>query len=167
MHGLRRGFAFALLVLGFLAFPGLATTLKGRVVAISDGDTLTALDAHRVPHKIRLEGIDAPEKRQPFGQRSRQSLGELVFDRMVEIEVGKKDRYGRTIGRVFVDGRDVNLEQVRRGLAWHYKAYEREQPPQARAAYAQAEREARAGRQGLWGDELPVAPWDYRKRRRP
>lgn len=144
-----------------------AGTYTARVVAISDGDTLTVLDAHRLQHKIRLAGIDAPEKRQPWGERARQSLGELVFERVVEVEIRKKDRYGRAIGRVRVDGVDVNLELLQRGLAWHYKAYEREQPEQERDAYARAEREARAGRQGLWSDARPVAPWDYRRGRRP
>lgn len=167
VFGLVWRFALATLLLACFFLPATAATYTGRVIAISDGDTLTVLDADRQQHKIRLEGIDAPEKRQPWGQRARQSLGELVFDRMVEIQVGKTDRYGRTIGRVFVDGRDVSLEQVRRGLAWHYKAYAREQTPQARVDYAQAEREARSRRLGLWGDDGPVAPWDFRKGRRP
>lgn len=159
--------ALAVLLFACLCLPASAATYAGRVVAIADGDTLTVLDADQRQHKIRLAGIDAPEKRQPWGQRARQSLGELVFGRVVQIEVSKKDRYGRAIGRVRVDGMDVNLELLRRGLAWHYTTYAREQPASEREAYAQAERQARAGRQGLWSDERPIAPWDYRKQRRP
>lgn len=144
-----------------------ATTLTGRVVAIADGDTLTALDEHKVQHKIRLAGIDAPEKRQAYGQRSRQSLADLVFNRVVQIELGKKDRYGRGVGKVMLDGQDINLELLRLGLAWHYKAYEREQSVQDRALYAHAEQQARAGRLGLWRDDHPIAPWAYRKSARP
>ncbi len=167
VFGLVWRFALATLLLACFSLSATAATYTGRVVAISDGDTLTVLDADRRQHKIRLAGVDAPEKRQPWGQRARQSLGELVFGRVVEIEVSKMDRYGRAIGRVRVDGMDVNLELLRRGLAWHYKTYEREQPAGERHAYAQAERQARASRQGLWSDERPIAPWDYRKGHRP
>jgi endonuclease YncB( thermonuclease family) len=86
-----------------------------------------------------------------------------VHQRLVQVEVGKKDRYGREVGRVLLDGLDVNLELLRHGLAWHYKAYEREQPPAERMTYAQAERSARERGVGLWSDARPVAPWDFRK----
>lgn len=153
----------AVLLLVCLALSAAATTLTGRVVAIADGDTLTALDAHKVQHKIRLAGIDAPEKRQAYGQRSRQSLADLVFNRVVQIELGKKDRYGRGIGKVMLDGQDINLELLRLGLAWHYKAYAREQSVQDRALYAQAEQQARADRLGLWRDARAIPPWDFRQ----
>ena len=148
-----------------LCHPATATTYTARVIAISDGDTLTVLDAGNTQHKIRLAGIDAPEKRQAWGDRARQFLGEKVHQRMVQIEVEKKDRYGREVGRVLLDGEDINLALVRSGLAWHYKAYEREQTPDERAAYAEAERQARSRRLGLWHDAQPQAPWDYRKGR--
>ena len=99
----------------------------GNVVGIADGDTITVLDADKVQHKIRLTGIDAPEKKQPFGNRSKQSLSDMVFNKTVTVETGKRDRYGRELGKVLADGKDVNLERVRAGLAWHYKAYERTQ----------------------------------------
>lgn len=104
-----------------------AGTIEGRVVAVADGDTITVLDADRVAHRIRLGGIDAPEKRQAFGTRSKQSLSDIVFNRAVTVETGKTDRYGREIGKILVDGADANLQQVQRGFAWHYKTYEREQ----------------------------------------
>lgn len=140
--------------------------LRGNVIGIADGDTLTVLDADRRRRKIRLAGIDAPEKRQPFGPESKQSLSERVFGKQVLIETGKTDRYGRTIGKVIVDGEDINLAQVRDGLAWHYKKYEREQSSADRAGYAIAERDARAHWRGLWQQPEPIAPWDYRSTRK-
>ena len=90
----------------------------------------------------------------------------MVFSKRVIVEYDKQDRYGRTLGKVLVGGRDACLEQVRAGLAWHYKYYENEQSPEDRRAYAQAEVEARAARRGLWADANPVPPWDFRNGRR-
>ena len=98
--------------------------LNGRVVGVADGDTVTVLDASRQQHKIRLMGIDAPEKRMPYGNRSKQSLSDLIFDRQVQVEYNKKDRYGRTVGKIIVDGVDANLAQIKAGMAWHYKQYQ-------------------------------------------
>lgn len=140
-------------------------TLYGSVVALSDGDTITVLDAGKTQHKIRLAGIDAPEKKQPFGDRSRQSLASLVFGKNVRVEYSKTDRYGRIVGKVLVNDVDASLEQVKRGLAWHYKAYEREQSPVDRVHYAAAEADARRARRGLWQDSSPTPPWDFRKSR--
>jgi len=99
----------------------------GEVVGVADGDTITVLDATKVQHKVRLTGIDAPEKKQPFGNRSKQSLSDMVFNKTVTVETDKRDRYGRELGKVLAGGQDANLEQVRAGMAWHYKAYERTQ----------------------------------------
>lgn len=137
-------------------------SLTAVVVGVSDGDTLTVLDADQHQWKIRLAGIDAPEKRQPFGQQSKQMLSDRVFGKQVLIETGKTDRYRRTIGKVMVAGEDVNLEQVRAGLAWHYKKYEREQNAPDRIRYASAEEDARRGLRGIWQQPVPVAPWNYR-----
>lgn len=139
-----------------------AATITGKVVTVADGDTITVMDAGKVQHKIRLSGIDAPEKAQSFGQRSKQNLSDLLFDKGVTVNTLKTDRYGRDIGKVLVDGRDASLEQVRRGLAWHYKAYLLDQSPDDRLSYAAAEKEAIAARQGLWQDALPIAPWEWR-----
>jgi endonuclease YncB( thermonuclease family) len=141
-----------------------ADTITGRVVGVADGDTITVLDAKNEQHKIRLAGIDAPEKNQPYGQAAKQSLSDQVYERQVSVETSKRDRYGRAIGKVLVDGSDANLEQVRRGLAWHYKAFEREQERLDRVTYTNAENEARGASRGLWGGHAPVAPWDWRKR---
>jgi len=95
-----------------------AEEITGLVVHVADGDTITVLDAGKVQHKVRLAGIDAPEKAKPFGQRSRESLEDLVAGRTVIVETHKKDRYGRYVGKVILNSRDVNLEQIRRGMAW-------------------------------------------------
>ena len=159
--GALAGLAFAL-----IAAAAQAETLTGRVVAISDGDTLTILDDSKRQHKIRLAGIDSPEKGQPFGEYCKKSLSDLAYDRMVVVESNKLDRYGRVIGKVLVDGRDANLEQVRRGCGWHYKKYQNEQSLEDRTSYDAAEQSARNGKVGLWGDRDPVAPWEWRGRSR-
>jgi len=159
-HGL------AAIALTLLAVTASADTLTGRVVGIADGDTLTLLDVTNTRHKIRLAGIDTPEKGQPFGQVCKQSLSDMTYDRMVTVESSKLDRYGRVIGKVLVYERDVNLEQVRRGCGWHYKKYQNEQSPDDRLSYNSAEESARASRVGLWADHDPVPPWEWRKARR-
>lgn len=141
------------------------TVLEGRVVAVADGDTLTVLDAQQKQHKIRLLGIDAPEKAQPFGQKSKESLSLLAFQKQVQVRSSKKDRYGRTVGQVFVGNTDVCLEQVKLGMAWHYKAYQREQLPEDRVLYARAELQAREQRVGLWTDPSPVEPSTFRRQK--
>lgn len=156
-----------LCLLAFL-FCGLvnAETLQGKVIAISDGDTVTVLDSSNSQWKIRLMGIDAPEKKQSFGARSKDSLSDLVYGKQVAVEYHKRDRYGRTVGKIIVDGKDANLEQIKAGLAWHYRQYEKEQSIGDRAAYAKAEELARDAQKGLWTDPNPVPPWEWRKLKR-
>lgn len=137
-------------------------TLQGKVVGISDGDTITVLDSNKTQHKIRLAGIDAPEKAQPFGERSKLHLSELVFGKTITVDWNKTDRYGRTIGKVVVNGQDANLSQVQAGLAWHYKQYEKEQSASDRSSYAQAEIDAKALKVGLWRDAVATPPWEFR-----
>lgn len=143
-----------------------AETLSGRIVGISDGDTLTLLDASHRQHKIRLSGIDAPERRQPFGERARQSLAARAFNRPASADCPKQDRYGRAVCVVAVDGQDVGLAQIAGGMAWWYRQYAREQSPPARADYEAAEYEAKARRLGLWADPNPTPPWEWRRARR-
>jgi len=170
-----KGVWFAVLLL--LSLPIQAETLLGRVVGVTDGDTVTVLDASRETHKIRLSGIDSPEKRQPFGEKAKQSLSSLLYGKPVSIEWAKQDRYRRIVGKVLVvpadapcpappcaNQTDAGLAQIELGLAWHYKKYEKEQSPEDREAYAQAEAEARSRRTGLWADPDPMPPWDWRHR---
>lgn len=154
---------FLLLVAG----QAIGDTFNATVVGIADGDTVTVLDSAKQQHKIRLMGIDAPEKAQAFGNRSKQSLSTLAYGQTVSVEWSKTDRYGRLVGKlVSAKGTDINLEQVKRGMAWHYKEYQREQPPEDRASYAAAEEGAKESRRGLWADPAPMAPWQFRKARR-
>jgi endonuclease YncB( thermonuclease family) len=129
---------------------------RGEVTGISDGDTLF-LQVEGAQLRVRLAKIDAPEKKQAFGRRSEQSLRELVWKRVVTAKWHQVDRYGRPIAEVFIDQFDVNAEQVRRGMAWVYRAYSRD-PDLIRL-----ELEARAERRGLWSEPNPVAPWVWRK----
>ena len=142
-----------------------ASEFTGRVVGVTDGDTITVLDAANQQHKVRLSGIDTPEKGQPFGQVAKQSLSDQVFDRQVIVETSKIDKYGRAIGKVKIGGTDINLEMIKRGLAWHFKRYQNEQPLDERLSYGAAENEARAASKGLWADSDPIPPWAWRKRK--
>lgn len=155
-------------ILGLLLVSSIATaeTYTGRVVGIADGDTVTVLDSANTQHKVRLAGIDAPEKKQAFGQVSKQHLSNLVFDKTVTIETTKRDRYQREIGKILVKGRDANLGQIAAGLAWYYKQYAGEQSPDDRQIYAAAEVAAQQGRKGLWQDANPVPPWDFRHQKK-
>lgn len=148
-----------------LAAAGVARALEvdGRVVGVQDGDTLTILDSARVQHRIRLAGIDAPEKSQAFGEAAKQSLARLVHGRQVEAHCPKRDRYGREVCSVFLGTRDVGLEQVRAGYAWWYREYAREQTRDDRVVYEAAEAEARQARRGLWDDPAPQQPSAFRR----
>jgi endonuclease YncB( thermonuclease family) len=132
-----------LLLALFLQGTAHAASIAGRVVGVMDGDTVEVLDAGKALHRIRLGGIDAPEKAQPFGQRSKEHLSSLVFGKQVLVETGKTDRYSRTIGKIIVNGVDANLSQINAGMAWHYRQYEKDQTPADRISYAGAEQQAR------------------------
>lgn len=154
------------LILGLLlALPTQAATLTGRVVKVSDGDTITVLEG-TTQHKIRLMGIDAPERAQPFGNRSKQALANNIAGKTVEVEYNKKDRYQRIIGKVTYMGYDINLRQIELGMAWHYKQYEREQDVEDRSKYAQAEYLAQRDKVGLWSQGQAIAPWEWRRAKR-
>ena len=153
-------FALFLLVLSCTSN---AATLQGKVVGVADGDTITVLDATNTQHKIRLQGIDAPEKAQAFGQKSKQSLHQLVHSKQVTVDFDKKDKYGRTVGKVVLNGTDICLEQIKLGMAWHYKQYASEQTTIDREIYAKAALAARSDAIGLWKDKNPTPPWDFRK----
>jgi endonuclease YncB( thermonuclease family) len=134
--------------------------LRLRIVGVHDGDTITGFDESKTQYKIRLDAIDAPELGQPFGQASKKALSEKVFGKDVVVIAKTKDKYGRTVGHVLVDGRDVNLLMLEGGMAWHYKHYDHN------ARLARAEEEARAAKKGLWSDESSVPPWEWRKTKR-
>ena len=157
------------LLLSFLLIFSVCTAsaskiLQGKVVSVADGDTITVLDAEKTQHKIRLQGIDAPEKAQAFGAKSKQALYEMVHGKTVQVSFEKSDKYGRILGKVLLDGQDICHQQIKAGLAWHYKKYQNQQPLADRDAYSASETAAKNEKLGLWSDLRPVAPWDFRKR---
>ena len=136
---------------------------SGKVVGIADGDTATVLDESNTQHKIRFLGIDAPEKKQAFGQKSKENLRDLIFGKTVQVQVLKRDKYNREVAKILLDGKDINLQQVKDEFAWHYKEYQREQAADDRKLYSDSEEEARKAKRGLWFDENPQTPADFRR----
>jgi len=137
------------LILSLSLFPCLAISdslnCPCKVVKVSDGDTVHVLDQNTVKHKIRLGGIDAPERKQAFGRKSGKNLANMVAGELVEVEYKKRDRYGWIIGKLIFNGQDINLLQVKQGYAWHYKKYQKDQVEIDRILYSSAEVEAREG----------------------
>lgn len=128
------------------------------VIGISDGDTLTArCNGIQEQIKVRLAEIDAPEKKQPWGDRSKQSLSEMCFMKKAVLQVVARDRYGRTVATVVCNGTKANREQLKRGMAWVYDKYAKD------VSLYDVQREARAARNGLWTDKAPEPPWEWRK----
>lgn len=162
-----------LLLLAFSA--SVIADINGKVVVVTDGDTIRVLDANRVQHKIRLAGIDAPERGQPFGNASRKYLASLVAGKAVRIESTKKDRYGRVLGKVWVQPRDcpscgktlnANHAQILAGMAWRYLDYVKDLSPEDRGRYESAEAEARKRKRGLWSEANAIPPWAWRRGQR-
>lgn len=131
--------------------------IPGRVVGVHDGDTITVLTASNQQVRVRLNGIDAPELHQAFGNKSKQALSGKVFGKDVSLSVKDKDRYGRTVADVRLDKRWINLELVREGWAWMYRQYSKSRE------LDEAEQQARRSKAGLWADKDPVPPWEYRR----
>ncbi|ECQ4629173.1 thermonuclease family protein [Salmonella enterica] len=152
-----------ILLLLLILAPAVQATLTGRVVRVIDGDTVVVLTAPATEVRIRLAGIDAPEKGQPYGQRARQFLASRVAGRVVEISGDSRDRYGRTPGTIWTDGRDINAELVCSGIAWAYRVRNEVQNP----ACLQCENTAREQKKSLWQEPSPVPPWQWRKQLRP
>lgn len=134
--------------------------LEGRVVGVRDGDTIELLDAARERHVIRLAHIDTPEKAQPYGNRAKQFVTSLVYGKTVGIEVTDRDRYGRIVGVVYLEGANVNLLIVKSGYAWWYRQYSRD------VSYGRSELDAFERHTGLWADSRPVPPWEWRRKKR-
>ena len=150
-----------LLLYALLCCSAFANTFTGRIVGVHDGDTLTLLTAEKVEVKVRLWGIDAPETGQAFGKNSKESLSDLAFKKDASVEEKGKDRYGRVIGVVTVEGKDVNLVQVEKGMAWWYRDYAKKA-----ADLEKAEATARTKKLGLWAEKDPVPPWLWRKEKK-
>ena len=136
-------------------------SFTGKVVNVTDGDTVVVLRAGNIQEKIRLAEIDCPEKSQAFGQRAKQFTLDKAAQKNVTVEVRDHDRYGRTVGEVFLpDGKSLNRELVRNGYAWWYRRYSKDE------SLGELEAQARTARRGLWSDQNAIAPWDWRKNRR-
>lgn len=134
-----------------------ASAATGRVVGVSDGDTITVLTAAQERLRIRLAEIDAPESAQAFGARAKQSLSGICFGKTATFTRASTDRYGRVVSRVYCDGVDAQTHQVENGLAWVYGQY-----VQDRSLY-RIQRQARRDKRGLWSDPRPIAPWNFRR----
>lgn len=146
-------------VLSALLAHSASAEFEGKVVAVIDGDTVDVL-VDRSPIRVRLASIDAPEKRQAFGQRAKQWLSDKTFGKNIFVRSEKKDRYGREIGELHLNRENVNLNMVRDGFAWAYTQYTNDQN------YFAAQREAQEKKRGLWVDAHAQAPWEFRKQQR-
>lgn len=142
--------------------PDNAITIES--IRIIDGDTAEILIAGQESQRVRFLGIDAPEKKQAFGKVSTKTLQECTSNRPLQLVAEKTDRYGRLVGKIYAGGIDCNLNQIKKGMAWHYKAYQKEQTPADRERYAHAETQAQQNKIGLWVEKCVIAPWDYRKK---
>jgi len=141
-----------------LAFPTLCFPWSGRVVGVSDGDTIHVMHQGRET-SIRLFGIDCPERHQAFGNKARRFTANKVFRKAVEVEEVDKDRYGRTVAWVYVNGKSLNKELIRAGLAWWYRHYAENEHE-----LKDLEAEARRNKTGLWSMPNPIPPWEFRRR---
>ncbi len=164
--------AVAVALVPFYAPSATAEELTGKVVRVADGDTVTVLTSDKQEVRVRLAGIDAPEKKQPYSNRSKQNLFRLTHGKEVRADCHKTDRYGRKICKVWVQPQDcprcektveVGHAQIVAGLAWWYRKYGKEQSEEDRGLYIRAENEARSRQRGLWADAAPVPPWEYRQ----
>jgi endonuclease YncB( thermonuclease family) len=141
--------------------------VTGKVLNVHDGDTLTLLGPNNFEYKVRFNGVDAPELKQEFGEKARKSLAKMVEGKIATIEYDKIDKYGRFVCKVFVNGNDINREQLKRGMAWHFKKYQDEQIPEDKINYAAEELAAKDRKIGLWNQKTIEAPWEYRLRMKP
>ncbi|WP_207427483.1 thermonuclease family protein [Pedobacter sp. SYSU D00535] len=148
------------LLLFFTVLASCQESINGRVVKIADGDTFTILTDQKKQVKVRLHGVDTPEKSQDFGTKARQFTSDLIFGKSIKVEKKNYDRYGRLIGIAMLpNGKSLNEELLKAGLAWHYKQYDKSR------RYAELEQWARSQKKGLWSAKQPVAPWEFRKKK--
>ncbi|MCK5725461.1 MAG: thermonuclease family protein [Thiotrichaceae bacterium] len=144
----------------------IACKLSGKVIKVVDGDSIVILDSNNKQHKIRLAGIDAPEYRQPFAKAAKKYLSRLIDRKAVCIDWYKQDIYKRKIGKVILKGADINFKMVNKGLAWHYKYYQKDQTKLDQKTYTEAEKNAQSATVGLWSEPDPIPPWRWRQGKR-
>lgn len=145
----------------FIVTLSFATTIKGKVIKVADGDTITILEENGDKTRVRFYGIDAPEKKQNYGIKSLDVLKNLIDKKEVEIEVKDKDQYGRVVGIVYYDKKNINLYMLETGNAWWYKQYSKHN-----IEFKTAEEKAKLEKLGLWKEKNPTPPWIYRKEKR-
>jgi len=143
----------------FAEGPKVIDEISGKVIGITDGDTIKILDG-KTSQTVRLEGIDAPEAKQSFGAKSKQALSKMIAGKPVVVQVSGTDQYERTLGKVLVDGIDVNAKMIEDGWAWHFKKYNSEE------RLSKLEDAARKAQRGLWADANPLPPWEFRARQK-
>lgn len=172
------GAVLALLAAAWVFFKGEAPNISpnttpntGELVAqvqkVADGDTVTLRDAQHQTHRVRLAFIDAPEKKQPYGEAARQNLAKIVLNQQVKVKIIERDHYGRIVGQIQAQGLDVNYQMIQSGLAWHYTQYSKAQNRSEFDAYSAAQQEAQVQRLGLWAQgKNAQAPWEFRKAQR-
>lgn len=138
-------------------------TISVKVVGVTDGDTITALTANKQQLKVRLAGIDAPERSQAYGMKARKHLADQIFGKIIELEIRGTDKYKRTLGIVYLNDQDINELMIKDGFAWFYRKYASSQPEEEAARYEAAEDAARSEGIELWSMKDPTPPWAYRK----
>ena len=163
-------FTNAFVIIFTLSINSLRADFTAKVQRVVDGDTVHVIDKAGKKFKVRLTGIDAPEKNQPYGLAATYKLTEILINKLVLLKSkpnnGKPytiDRYKRVLAKIILDGRDINLLQVLRGYAWHFKRYQKQQSPSDRELYSEAEIDAKKNELGLWEEKNPIAPWKWRK----
>lgn len=154
---MKKTFLLLFIFILLLPFTLLADESIIKIVSIPDGDTLNVINGNNKKVKIRLYGIDAPETTQKYGQASRDYLRKIVKNKRLTYKIRSKDDYGRVVATLYGDDKDLNYEMIKAGLAWHYKYYYKSKK------YAEAEKNARKQKIGLWKGDNPQAPWEYRK----
>ena len=163
-------FTNAFVIIFSLNIDSVRADFTAKVQRVVDGDTIYVVDNFGQKFKVRLTGIDAPEKNQTYGLASTYELTEILINKWVLLKSKPSkgnpystDRYNRVLAKIILDGLDINLFQVSRGYAWHFKRYQKQQSPLDRKLYSQAELNAKKNKLGLWSEKKPIAPWKWRK----
>lgn len=153
-------------LIAIAALPALAAQIEGKVVRVSDGDTIEVLDQNNRSQRVRFLGIDSPELKQDYGRAARKNLSDKIAGKKVTVNFDERDRYGRILGTVYLGEDNINLSQIEDGYAWYYRYYARDVRPSLRRAYDRAETQAKKARLGLWLQKDPTPPWDWRRENR-
>jgi endonuclease YncB( thermonuclease family) len=142
-------------------------TLRGKVIKVIDGDTFTLLDGDNAEHNIRIEGVDAPEEGQSYYDDAKKRLSDLLLNKEVSVEIVGKEDPNREIGILKLDGKDMGLEMLDSGLAWHNEYFDLNQSQDAKTTYTYAQLRARGAKRGVWADINPTSPWAFRRSQQP